>query len=337
MIKKATRQNRTKKRFTDLVGIDFSTTDTKVVRLKQNKSDLALAGMDILPAVDFGLAANRVELPRTMTTNYSCLAYSGPAAVVRMVSAQMQSGEDTLPEKRIRELLNVTDDFRVSAQLITAGKGRHDSSLLAAAIPQDDLKFLLNMFPSGPPAPASIEVSGLAFISAFLHARRAECADHAVCLVDAGETMTHFVFLNKGEVVLVGKMPFGARTLRNRIASDLGVDEDIAESILSDRSINISASLTGAMDALAKQLTISRDFIERHQGFRVSKVYLSGGVSLYPNWTAEVGRMLNSEITLWSPFENIQCDDDTLPEEMKRQATRFAAAVGAAIGGFEEA
>ena len=231
----------------------------------------------------------------------------------------------------------MTEDFRVSARLIRPGKGRLDASLLAAAVPQDDVRFLLNMFPSGPPAPASLEVAGLSFIAAFLNSRGAECADKAVCLMDTGETMTHFAFLNKGEIALVGKMPFGGSTLRTRIASDLGVDDDIAESIMSDRSINISASLASAMEPVTKQLSISKDFIERHQGFRISTVYLSGGVSLYPSWAAEVGPLLHSEVSTWSPLENIHHDDDVVPAEMKAQATRFAAAIGAAIGGFEEA
>lgn len=207
--------------------------------------------------------------------------------------------------------------------------------MLAAAIPEDDIRFMLNMFPAGPPAPASLEVSGLSFVSAFLHARGKECSDSTVCLLETGETISHFVFLNKGEVVLVGKMPFGARTLRTQLSSDLGVDDDLASSILNDRSINISSSLSKVLSPFIKQISISKDFIERHQGNKVSSIYVSGGLSLLPSCNAELGQMLNSEIKRWNPLENITCDPEILTPEMQEQATRFSAAIGAAIGGFE--
>jgi Tfp pilus assembly PilM family ATPase len=336
MIKKALSKNRSQRRFTDLVGVDFSTTATKVVRLKNHKGELSLAGLDLLPAVDFGAAASRMELPRNMASYYGCLAYTGSAAVIRLVNAPLQGSDDSLPEVKLRELLNVTDDYRVSARLIKRGKGRQDSSLLAAAIPQHDVRYLLSMFPGGPPAPASLEVSGLAFVAAFLNARGAESKDTAVCLFEAGESVSHFVFLNKGVVALVGKLPFGAQTLRSKLAADLGVDDELAASILDDRSINISSSIASVMEPFLKQLTISKDFIERHQGCRVSKVYFSGGLSLLPSWSTEVGRMLHAQVEHWSPLENIAVDPDLLADGMEKQATRFAAAIGAAIGGFED-
>jgi Tfp pilus assembly PilM family ATPase len=90
------------------------------------------------------------------------------------------------------------------------------------------------------------------------------------------------------------------------------------------------------MEPFIKQLTISKDFIERHQGCRVSKLYVSGGLSLLPSWGQEVGRLLHIPADTWSPLENITYDPDSLGEGIEKQATRFGAAIGAAIGGFEE-
>lgn len=337
MIKKTSSSSRSTRQYADLVGIDFSTTATKVVRLKKGKGELVLGGIDLLPAVDFGATSSKLELPRSMTAYYGCLAYSSSASLIRMVSAPLAGEEDTLPDERLRELLNVDGDFRVSARLVRRGKGKQDSSLLAAAIPQDDINFLLNMFPSGPPAPASVEVAGLAFVSAFLHARGNSVANEAVCLLEAGESVSSFVFLNRGEVALVGKLAMGARHLREKVANDLGVDEELAGTILTDRSINVSASMQSVMAPFIKQISISKDFIERHQGCRIAKVYVSGGLSLLSNWTAEVENMLHAEMVTWSPLEGIQYDASTVPPELEKQATRFAAAIGAAIGGFEDA
>jgi len=336
MIKSILEKTRSKQRGRDLIGIDFASTATKVVRLKQTGKDVSLIGIDLLPAVDFNSAPARFGLPRNLTTYYGCLTYSRPEAVVRLVNTPLSADEETLSDVKLRELLSVGQDFRVSARLIKRGQGRQDSSLIAVAIPQADVGFMLNMFPAGPPAPASLEISGLSFISAFMHARSEECANEAVCLIESGERSSTYVFLNQGTVVLIGKMNFGAATLRNRLAEDLGVDEDLARSILNDRSINISSSLNNVLGPFLKQISISKDFIERHQGCRVEKLYVSGGLSLLPSWSAEVGQMLQLDTINWSPLENIHFETDLLSSEINSEATRFSAAIGAALGGFEE-
>ena len=336
MIEKMFNKNVSQRKLNDLIGIDLGTTATKVVRLKKNKEELVLAGIELLPPVDFKTAASRMELPRNLTSNYACLAYNSSSAVVRMVNYNLPEESSAIPEKDLRRLLNVSDDFRVSAHLVKREKGRQDSSFLAAAIPQDDVRYLLNMFPSGPPAPASLEVSGLSFLSAFLNARGEETRDEAICLIEAGETFSHYLFVNKGVVSLVGKMDFGIRTLQQKLVADLGVDEELATSILSDQSINISTSLSSVMLPFIKQLSISKDFIERRQGCRVKSVYTSGGMSLLPSFSSEVEQMLHVDVKSWSPFENIGVEAGFLSEEISGQATRFSTAIGAAIGGFQE-
>ncbi len=336
MIKKVLSKKRSQRSYNDLVGIDFATTATKIVRLKHSGDGVSLVGLDLLPAIDFNTASTRLELPRNMISYYSALCYSCPEAVMRMINTPLPEDSDTLPDTRIRELLNVTEDYRPCARLISRGKGRQDSSLLAAAIPQDDIGFMLNMFPVGPPAPTSLEVSGLSVISAFLHARGRECSEEVVCLIETGESTSSFAFLNEGKPMLLGKVDFGGQQLRKKLAADLGVDDELAHSILSDRSINISSSLDSALQPFSKQISISRDFIERHQKCRVARTYVSGGLSLIPNWTKELGNVLHMDVVNWSPLENIQFEPDSIPAEIEEQSTRFAAAIGAAIGGLED-
>ena len=94
--------------------------------------------------------------------------------------------------------------------------------------------------------------------------------------------------------------------------------------------------MVSVLQPFCKQVSISKDFIERHQGCRVSRIFVSGGLSLLNSWTQELGAMLHAEIVRWDPFENIQYDTDSIPPEIQGQTTRFAAAIGSAIGGFED-
>lgn len=321
--------------YTDLVGIDVAASATKVVRLKKGKEGISLAGIELLPGVDFSKPAVRFDLPRSMQANYSSLAYGAPGAIVRVVNTPLPGDETELTEGKARELLNAKEEFRVATRLLRRGQGRQDSSFLAAAIPADDVAYLLNLFPSGPPAPASVEVAGLAFISAFLYNRGAEVANETTCLIEAGDGSCHFAFLSKGEVQLVGRFDVGGRRIRAKVCADLGVDEELANTIMADSSINISSVLLDVLTPFIKQLSISKDFVERHQSCQISRIYVSGGVSLLPQWAEIVGQYLHAEVVQWSPFEKIARSSDVLSEALAGQATRFSAAVGAAIGGLE--
>ncbi len=106
-IKKAMKGSRLKQVAPNLVGIDFSTTATKVVRIKKNKGEMVLMGVDLLPAIDFGVAARRIELPRNMAAHYGCLTYTATSSVVRMVNTVLPEGQTELPDHKLRELLNV--------------------------------------------------------------------------------------------------------------------------------------------------------------------------------------------------------------------------------------
>ena len=325
---------RSQRKVSDLMGIDFSTTATKVVRLKKGKAGISLQGIRLFPPVNMNRPSKRIEFARNLQAHYACLTYTGASSVVRMMNVSLASGESELPSEKLRNLLNVDESYRVSASLVQRGKDAQDSSLLAAAIPQNEVKFFLNMFSAGPPAPLSLEVSGLAFLSSFLYSRGREVAEEAVCLVEAGESVSYFVFMNRGVVLLVGKFAVGGAALREKVVKDLGVDEELAGTILSDQSINISASLQGVMAPFLKQLSISKDFVERHQQCRVSKVYVSGGCASIPHLSTVLGLELHSEVVFWNPLEKIRCERGVIPRSLSGQESRFSAAIGAAVGGL---
>lgn len=337
MVGKIINKRRMQRRLIDLVGIDFSTTGTKVVRMKKGKSGLVLTGLDLLPPITIGDGVAALELPRSLISNYGCIVYTGSASVVRMVNTKLENDETSLSEVKLRELLNVNEDFRVNAQLITKGTGGKDASLLAAAIPSGDVQFFLDQFAEGSPAPISIEVASLSFIPAFLNSYGSKSSEGAICLIDAGESVSNFAFLSKGDVVLVGKMGFGASSLREKLAVDLGVDEDLVLSILDDQSINISTSVSSVLEPFLRQVSISKDFIERHLSCHVSQVFVSGGMSLLPDWVSEVEQKLHAEVVSWNPLGNIQAPAGVVSAEMEKQVTRFSAVIGAVIGGFEDA
>ena len=331
-----TSQRKQRKVF-DLVGIDFSSTGTRVVRLKKKKDGaVVLTGMDLFPLVDLTKKECLSALPKAFSPHYANVAYSGGEAVARVLNAPLPAGEKMLSDEKLRESLNVSSDYRVSATILKKGQGRQDTMFLAAAVPNKVITSILSCFSTGSPAVASVQVAGVAFISAFLHAQGKKIKDEVVCVVEYGESTTYFAFLSKGMVLLVGKFGIGNALMREKVSAELGIDEDLTKTIIMDRSIDVSSSIMDVMMPVLKQLSISKDFIERYQACDVSKLYISGGRDLLSCWTKEAAQFLHVDVIPWSPLENIQYEKDMIPDALLDKMSSFSVAIGAAIGGLEE-
>ena len=97
MAGKVTAKKRAQRQLADLVGVDFSSTGTKVVRIKRGKSGLVLVGLDLLPPIEVSSKSDGVVIPRPLIANYGCLVYTVACSVVRMVNTQLEGDEVTLP------------------------------------------------------------------------------------------------------------------------------------------------------------------------------------------------------------------------------------------------
>jgi Tfp pilus assembly PilM family ATPase len=85
------------------------------------------------------------------------------------------------------------------------------------------------------------------------------------------------------------------------------------------------------MDPFLRQMSISKDFVERREDCRVLKVYVSGGTSLSRYWVDEIKSAAGTEVERWNPFASLRLAPDALPASLAGQETRFAAALGGCL------
>ena len=71
------------------------------------------------------------------------------------------------------------------------------------------------------------------------------------------------VFVNKGAIILARKLDVGGDAVVDRVQKHLGVEREMAESIMSEGAIDISQSVREVIDPFLRQMMISRDFVER--------------------------------------------------------------------------
>lgn len=322
----------------EMLGIDLGASGIKVVRMRHAKEALTVLAADILPPLDPALLEAKtphLPLPKTLLTNYAALSVSGLRAGVRLLSLPGHGESEAAVAEQIREHIGLNADQRMGYQVIpvAAGSGRpKETRVLVVTLPEAEAAGLLRLVAVGPPAPRSLELSGLAALNAFAHGAGARHSQEAVAFVEAGAQVTLLGIFNKGALLLARKFDFGGEAVVQKVQQQLNVNAEIAHGIISDGSFDISQSVHEVMDPFLRQLTISRDFVERREECRLSALYLSGGMSLVRYWGEELRTASGLESKPWDPFEGMTLAPGALPEAWAGQRLRFSAALGACLG-----
>jgi Tfp pilus assembly PilM family ATPase len=191
------------------------------------------------------------------------------------------------------------------------------------------------LLPSGLPAPYSLELSGLASITTFMHGPGKQHTGEAVGVIDFGANTTVFVLLNKNVVALIRRFDMGTNAILEKVQKSLGIDRETAQGIIADGAFDISQAVGEVMEPLVKQLVVSRDFVERRENCHVGKIYVSGGLIVSRDSLDEMTSAMGVEIAFWNPFDGLEVAPDAIPDNLSGQEWRFSAAIGAGLATFE--
>ena len=320
------------RRLINLLGLDFGASGVKLVRIKKTKEGVQLVAADILPATDLH-HPERPDIPKPLSAYYAALCASIDDSIVRVFTQPLK--EDDSIEELTKENLSVPANHRVAFKVLDRQTARRDSSVLGAAISNDAVQHFLELFASGAPALHSMEIAGLSAFSAFWMDGSRLQQNETVCLIEAGARYTYIGFFHKKRLLLVNRFAVGSETLSQQVQQDLGVDTDMARTVLSGGSVDISGSVRTAFGPFLKQLSIYREFIERQHKTRLTSVHLSGGLAASPDWRGALAELLGLEPHVWNPFDRVIVPDDLDLVRFKGQESRFAAALGAALAGVE--
>lgn len=331
-----------KHRTSDLAGIDVAASGVKVVRMQKNRNVVSLLAADILPPIDLSertaqeAATLSTSLPPRLKGRYACLAIPGQDAVVKLLSLPGQF--DSKMESKLFENLGLKnpDAYRIGYRITSDGQPRAESRVLTAAVPDARVQAAIDLLPTGIPAPYSIEIAGLATLTAFAHGPGSRHTSDAVGVVEFGASTSSFALFNCGNLALVRRFGFGTDRLIDRLSEALSVDHETATGIITNNSFDISHTVDETIEPLIKQLVVSRDFVERRENCHITSLYVSGGIVLSHDAVERIRTSMSIDVRTWSPIESLRVAGDAIPEGLAGQEWRLASAIGACLGTFEE-
>lgn len=325
----------TKKATSDIVGVDFATTGTKMVRIKRGKQGYVIFGLEELPTFDS--LGDRLDLPKALRSKNLALAATSCSSVVRLLNLPGFSEQAEGAQNTVREHIGGEEGFRVSYEVaVPTSRGRSEARVLAVALPEEDAQGVLDKLSSSSVAPLSMEVSALAAMSGFSHGPLLRHRKETVAFIEGGASVTCIGIFTNGALSLFRKFDFGTNTLISRVQRQLGVDEETANDIVRNNSFDITQITKEVLAPVMRQISISREFVERKGAGPIQRWYLSGGLATTHYWKEQVAQSVGGIAHAWNPFESFEIAPSVDVDRWAGQEVRFAAAVGAAVGALEE-
>ena len=319
----------------DLAVVDFDADAVRCVRLKLSAGEVVIVAADILPAVDISDAAQvkAFKLPKNMASRYIAVCIPGYDAIVKLLN--LPGALDSQVEEKIREHMGVEGgSYRFGYRIVS--QTHSETRLLTVAIPESQVQAACAIFPSGLPVPVTVELGGLAVMSAFLHGPGNTVQDEAIGVIEFGSRVTYFAFFKKRELILIRKFDFGHFSLLDQIEKSMGVDRQTARDIVVDRSFDISQLVKDLTDPFIKQLVISKHFVERRENCHISKIFVPDDQRVLRDWLNEIKVAMGLDVSTWHPFDGVKLLPDALPQQFEKCRSQFAAAMGAGLAMSEE-
>ena len=330
------------KQKTDVAGFDIGDSCINAVHMHKSGDTITLLGTGILDTAEEvnsegnGETELKIKIPAELKSQYACLSIPAPRATIKLLS--FPGMLDAKMEEKVIHSMGIKnlEEHRISYKVTAGGDAHSESRILTVAVKEKEAQQATELFSSGLQAPYTLEVSGLATITAFLHGPGARHKSDVVGVIEFGATTSTFALFNNNNLALLRRFNFGTQKLITNIQDTLGVDEKTASSILAEGSFDISQVANELLAPIVNQLAVSRDFIERRENCHVSNLYVSGGIANSHNTIEIIRKAMGIDVHTWLPTENITIADGAIPPELEGQEWRFAAAIGACLATLEK-
>jgi Tfp pilus assembly PilM family ATPase len=321
----------------DVVGIDVGMAFVKAVRIRADGSGRrTVIAAGVLPRIDLlgdsAPASGALSLPKRLAALSGALSYSSRRANLKLVTPPQSQ---QFKEAEAPDLLGLPASGGFRVRTLHLGEGSL-SSVLVTAVPEEEVRRLSSLLPATRPVPVSAALSGLASVSAYLHANGGDLAEGCDLVIDAGYGMTTMAVFQKGLPFVLRQFPGGVQELDHAIANELSCPVETAHDILISGEVNIQGPIRSAFGSFLRQIGIAVDFTERRAGARLQRVLLMGGLANNPQFRSEVRASIGVEPALLNPWQSMLMLPDALSSEDAVTGCCFAAATGAALSFLED-
>ncbi|MDD5166141.1 MAG: type IV pilus assembly protein PilM [Candidatus Omnitrophica bacterium] len=324
------------------VGLDIGASAVKLVKLRFFKDQVQLSGFE-LAETQVDLTEILKNISRAQNINKVNISVSGPSTIIRYVSFPRMSEIDlkkSLQFEAQRHIPFPLNELILDAYTLKENFSDNKMFLLLAAVKKEFLGQRLKLVEDAGFKPNSLDIDAIALINAFNFNYPQEVASdnlksRTVALLNIGASLSNLSVL-EGEVPCLSRdIQIAGAKFTQKLIDLFGLDSKSAESLKlkpdQERAEKVKGAIESVLTNLAAEIRVSFDFYESQSSSAVSKIFLTGGGSLFPGLKEMLSNLLGIEVEYWDPFSRISIVGNLDSEKAKAQAAQLAVAIGLAL------
>lgn len=319
------------------VGLDVGNYCVKSVKLEILK--------DLVELVDYyssNVGSSQVQAIKNVAghsdiklVNASC---AGTSSIIRYVSFPKMNADEL--KKALKFEAQKFIPFSVQEVNLDAAIIRNDlpdnKMLIAiAAVKKEFLNQRLKLIQDADLKINFIDVDSLALINAFNFNYKAVQKPKTIALLNIGSIFTNLNILEEGIPALSRDMNIAGNNFTQKISEILSLDLSAAEEFKlnpdKERLNKVAPLIESIASTLANEIRVSFDYYESQSASSVSKIFLTGGGSLFLGLKDALSNLLGIEVEIWDPFRIIKINANVNLDKLRQVGPQFAIAVGLAL------
>ncbi len=340
----------------DIVGIDVGSSAVKIVRLRESRGTFRLENIGIMPLnpetiVDNTImdssaivdAIRNILTAMKIKTKRIATSVSGHSVIIRKISlpvmtdAELEASIQWEAEQYIPfDISEVNIDFQIIGP---EAKDPSQMDVMLVAAKKDFVDDYTAVFAEAGLDPVVMDIDCFAIENMFDY-NYGFVDEEVVALIDLGASATGVNIL-KGEASIFNReIQAGGNLLSEELQKRLGISSEEAERAkLGDRDIAdvdsdlVDKILADAIENLVQEIQRSLDFFTAtFSEDKVTKIYLTGGVSSSEKVRETLADCLGVPIERVNPFRNVSVNEKEFdPEYLDALGPMFSVATGLAM------
>ena len=335
------------------VGIDLGAYSFKAVELNQKGDTVEIANWlieDIGPA-GMGEALKKIIEKLKLDNKGINIAIAGQGTLIRHIDMPQMSLTDLKKSFEIEadKYFPFSNDQIFTDCFILSPKGKENMmSVLVAAAKKEIINHRLSLFSSVGLQPQLISMNAVALANAFNTFARLDLLKRnipkdqaplqATAVLDMGESICTLIIL-KGDLLWFTRDIFiGGRDLTKRISNTLDIGIPEAEKIKcqqGEKSSAIASACESILMNLISEIRLSFDYFVEENNMQISKLYLTGGSSLFEGVTDFFRKIIDVPVEMWNLTPLVRTPEGISREAASRNIVKLGVALGLALNRYD--
>ena len=322
------------------IGLDIGGSYVKAVAISCSGDSSQLRAYSIKKTGDNIVQAIKdAHAELGLTESRVVASLSGQTVIVRYVELPSMT-DDELKDAAKFEAEKIIpyniNEVEIDAAKIEDLEGNR-MRVVIAAVKKDLVDSQLKILSEAGLSPTALDIDSFALMRSFVNT--AIDTENISALLNIGDKKTNLNIIKGKKTYLSRDLDIGGFQIAKLIAENLSIKVDEASKIMEEKLLNFSSisaddrkiiesPLSDILSHLLDGVRLSFDFFENHYGESVSKVYVSGGLSLAQVVEDFLKENIGRDLKKWDPLVNVEVADNIDQEKLKAVSAQLAVAIG---------